>query len=39
MGPVAKKVNLRYVISSLLAEIARGSKAREEHKSAQEKAV
>jgi hypothetical protein len=39
IGPVAKKVDLGYVISSLSAEMARGRKAREEHKSAQEKAV
>ena len=36
---VAKKVNLRYTILGLLAEMARGRKAREEYKSAQEKAI
>ena len=35
-GPLvlAKKVNIRFVITSLLAELARGRKAREEYKSA-----
>jgi hypothetical protein len=39
LAPVAKKVDLRHAISGLSAEMARGRKAREEYKSAQEKAI
>jgi len=39
LAPVVKKVDLGHAISGLLAEIARGRKAREEYKSAQEKAI
>jgi hypothetical protein len=38
-APAAKKVDLGYTISTLSAEMTRGRKAKEEHKSAQEKAV
>jgi hypothetical protein len=38
-APVAKKVDLGYAISGLSAEMARLRKSREEHKSAQEKAI